>query len=1337
MVYSITYSQNYLCQEELLSVEDGLSNRFVRSIIQDHNGFMWFGTKYGLNRYDGYEFKNFTKEKHNLRSNFIHQLYEDADHNVWVGHGINNQSSVYFKAIDILNPTNFDIKPIKQKIKLPFKINELFKIIPHPLTKQLFLTTTKGLVYIYQGKGEFELIYKHPNYTIINSIHIGEQYIWLYCKDELVALNTTNTIVARQKVDGDIDVERSQFIGETQSDKIWLYTLSADHEEKKTRFWKPGDAISNDTVFDVGNSTITGDTWASFKYVDDGYLFYDKDQINLFDTKKSEYHTYRLSDNFIRALFIDNQNNIWIALPGEGLIRLYCQENKFQHFFEGVPLRGITILDEENLLIANNYFNAQSYNFNTYQDSALTISGNELCLSRDGQTLWVSSEKGVIRNVNPQNLNPRSTHTFKESQVKDKNEITTSSMDILWGLYEDSRHRLWVGTSSGIAFMDKGSEHIEILFEYANYPELATAVIYQFYENESGLWIASSKGLYRMNDHRLSKKYATTVEVPHYIPHDHILHLYEDIDGIFWLATKGGGTIRLDTTTGDYRQYTTDEGLSHNVVNAILADQFQYLWMSSDYGLMRFNPENGVVNTFLPRDGIIHEEFNKKSSFQAKDGTLYFGSVSGLISLDPTAFLTEQDQKIPLKIVEYKYFDTKNDILVDATQKLIQEQKIDLDYTNRFFSLSVSLLDYQLNKESQYSYKIEGIDNIWHYITTHNIQINGLAPGQYTLHIRGQGSNGIWSSEELKIPIEIHQPFYLTPSFFGLILLGIGLLSFIYWKWRILRLKRAKNQLECLVQERTIKIEKQAKELKALDTIKSRFFANISHELRTPITLLLAPIEAIIEGHYGKDWEKIKSTLQLVKRNGYKLQNLTEEILTLSALESQKIEVTNVTVKLFDFISGIANGFKMNTTIKHIDFELIYDLDPNLQVFIDKKKVEKIIDNLMSNAIKYTIEKKAITLKITGEPIKDDVFLLNIRVKDQGRGIHAEDIPYIFNRFYQSKQKDTVIEGGSGIGLSIAFEFSKLLGGTLTVKSELGKGSVFDFGFPAKLIDKAIEEKHEEKHEETLILKTEHGLQTRNNAVPDISKKNVLLVEDHDDMLSFISDILIADHNVYTSYNGKHALDFLKKESIYIDLIISDIMMPEMDGLALLNILKSQEKWSNIPIIMLTARADGKDKLKALHLGVDDYLTKPFLPQELRVRTNNLLKNYNKRNLWLQKEGKEVVVSKVDALSIGDLMQDIKMIIKKEINNSQFGVSYLAFQVNLSERQLQRKIRSKTGLSPNQYIRLVKLDMARQYLENKNFETISEVAYKAGFSNVSYFSKIYQTEYGKKPAEYL
>jgi signal transduction histidine kinase/DNA-binding response OmpR family regulator len=590
--------------------------------------------------------------------------------------------------------------------------------------------------------------------------------------------------------------------------------------------------------------------------------------------------------------------------------------------------------------------------------------------------------------------------------------------------------------------------------------------------------------------------------------------------------------------------------------------------------------------------------------------------------------------------------------------------------------------------------------------------------------------------KEKEVELEKQQWMIYTSIATCFALIGISL--------AVYRNYRNKHKANQLLRIKNDEISRQKEELEALDHTKSRFFTNISHELRTPLTLISSPLQTLINHSQESFLTSTKETLQLIFRNTQSLKGLVNDILDLSKLESDKIELHEEEVPIRFLLNRIASNYDSLAQHQNIRYKQSFEKLPDEVVLVDVGKIEKVLNNLLSNAIKHSHAEDLVDIcaKVEGDR-------LQVEVRDTGQGIPEADLPFIFERFYQSKQPDAPIQGGTGIGLALAKELTRLMKGEISVESEVGKGSLFTLSLPYQLVgvytEKEVTGEMEEvvEQEEISLAYLETGTQA------NVGKQyKVLIVEDHPDMQRYINSLIEPNHSTLLAANGKQALKILEQESI--DLIISDVMMPEMDGYSLLLHLKGSDAYRRIPVIMLTALGDEAHKLQALTIGVDDYLTKPFSPQELLVRVHNLLGRHAARLRWQEDEKANTEVPDVFSAGNRDAslelcaqeadvqwLKEIEKVIAANLENENFSLKDLANQFNLSLRQFQRNIKKVTGLTPKQYQREIALQKARKLLENGSYQNTTAIAYSIGMNHVSRFSKLYEARFGKKPSDYF
>lgn len=1360
-------AQEYILHTQFFGIEDGLSHRDIQCIYQDRLGFIWLGTNYGLNRFDGYQFKWFTKEKHGLQSNTINHIVADADGLMWLFNTTNRLFQTPL-SIDIFDPSTGGVVSFEQKFgKLaPFPITDIFSFAAAP-DGRIFFSTTKGQLFIYTpGKG-FETHQLSVRYLVFHSFS-KHQTIWGYIynketdiREGIVEIDFKGKILRRY--DPGYPIQNTFIAGTDQAENLW-YILKRDGKKPpdysegllfritpkgaveqitgSKKNW-PVDSLDLDRVgFGAGFQVWLHPTQGAL------YVF-SRNSFQVFHPDKGWYFELEAANKFLaytNTVFFDRKGNAW-AGTSFGLYRIEISPNPFSQILNDKneadfrAFRGITEGASGNLWASNDRGNGWLWEIKPqnqhYQVRDLSATNRAMTDSLQNKYALFTDRKGFLWfGSGPSKLiikyDPE-TNTYQTFPLKIPRKIETLQVNI-WSFYEDENGLLWFGTDAGVVGYLDENQKVVILPELAGV-NAAGGCIYQFQKDKNGqLWLATDKGLFLLNQE--TKAITPYQPKTGKVPWEGVFYIHPDADGSFWLATKGLGLFHLNPKTGDFQQFTKADGLSNNTIYAVYPDDFNNLWMPSDYGIIRFHKNTLRTNAYLKKDGITHNEFNRISHCKAANGTLYFGSLNGITAFHPKDFQADSfDLNIPLVITEFQQFIGSENKLLDQKNELLQSRTIIVNPDDRFFLLEFALLVFDETENVQYAYKLEGEDANWTYQKENSIRMSGLPYGRHQLRIKGQAPDGHWSEEELLISVLVLKPFYLKTGFLIGVILLLLFSGLLILRWRTASLKRTQAKLEAEVARQTATIRQQAEELKAVDELKSRFFANVSHELRTPLTLILGPLNALISS--GEFTKKSLGLMKLAQTNAHSLLKMISSILDLTKIEASKMDIHETIHDLFPLTRRFASAFESHAEYSGIHFLFEYHADQHLRLKLDAERLETIVNNLLSNAMKFTPKGGTVTFMVD-----DCSHAIQVTVKDTGKGIHPSDLPHVFDRFYQAKAPGTPIEGGTGIGLTLCKELAHLMGGRISVKSEWQKGSSFILEIPRKeVLGSNIPEPGVP---ENLVVTAPDIIETTTHG----DQGYLLLVEDNYSLRAFLETILAPYYQVRTAANGAEALECLPEcmaTSVWQQqggLIMSDIMMPVMDGFQLLDHLKTNPRYAHIPVIMLTARADIKDKLHALRTGVDDYLLKPFIQDELLARIANLLQNYRKRNTPSEEFAEEAIQEpepRLPVISPEDLawLRDLETKVQAFVKNDLLSVHWMASQVFLSERQLHRRLKAITGLSPQEYIREMRLQEARHLLENRLVNTVKKAAHTVCFHDEKHFAQIYKARFGKSPSEEL
>jgi len=857
---------------------------------------------------------------------------------------------------------------------------------------------------------------------------------------------------------------------------------------------------------------------------------------------------------------------------------------------------------------------------------------------------------------------------------------------------------------------------------------------------KGNVWIPTNQGLWKLD---FEQRQATHIKDQAGFKDFRFTAIYEDPKGRLWLGTYFGGLHIYDPQTELVQVINQENGLSNNSVMSIIADAQGDVWVGTEYGITVLSSTGEVLNTLFQEDGLNMDRFERFDPYLGPTGKLFFGTRAGINIIDPRQLKANLKNGLGRKIylTEAVYFDQKAGKEIVHRDHLDQVSTINIPAENPGILLRFALSSYLEPQKNRYAYQLEGKDEAWTYLGAQpELRLSSLPPGKYNIFIKGADFRNNWTTEPLVIPIHARQFFYKQAWFY--LLVSIPFLAFAgLW---IQNKRREAQRLEIKVAVQTQKIredkeliEQQATDLRELDQLKSNFFTNISHELRTPITLIKAPLEHILERYGAQLGKGLRASLQLVLNNANKLSRQVEELLELSRLDAKKIELRESATPIHSFCEQLFYAYSAAAALKNISYQFTSEIDPMQTFLIDRNRLEKIINNLLSNALKFTPAGGTIRMSL-GQ--KEESLLLE--VEDSGRGIPEEDLPHLFERYFQTRRSDMITAEGTGIGLALSRELVELMGGEITVESEWGKGSTFRVRLPAKKGRTSFLKENVAPVPDTIAAADQQVVFAKAETEEVSQRSKIMVVEDNPEMQQLIQTILSPQYECLLCNHGAEAWGLLKKnaaEVADIDLILSDVMMPEMDGYTLLEKIKGHPRWQGLPVVMLTARSAEDDKLQALRMGVDDYLMKPFSPQELKARLRNLIHNYQSRKPYQQDKPQEVNITfekqtSADQLWLKEVENAAKTALQKGLKLT---TTILAEDVFLSNRQFARRLKALTGLSPKAYIQEVKLQKARSLLENGVYKTVEEVAAATGYSSGSYLTKSFQERFGKKPAAYL
>ncbi|MFK7948806.1 MAG: ATP-binding protein [Saprospiraceae bacterium] len=1326
-----------------LTAEDGLSQGTVFYIAKDQDGFMWFYTKDGLNRYDGYEFKVF---KHNpydstslppLSGNYPHLLV-DSKNRLWV-----DSKSLYDRDKEIFYHLKTNDKDIKGLIE-----DKAGNLWCHNNKNIFQLLVTKAKDGTPQLKLIEKAILKGKN-RIKSKVKVLSDGTLLFKTNEgIFQFNPKNNQIKQfSTIIGNV-------VGEYPKGTIWIFKGNYKKVKEIIRLQDgkatPIKLTLNQEPFTMGFNRVqlnptTNRIWLSSSYNPNIYGL----DISDFKEEYALENVQKIVGNRGGILDLyDEGKTIWLGNNGYGIQKITLQEHPFHHLAVGASTRGKIALANENLLVAPFYGDAKrtkndfEVNIPTkgYPRQIVSLFGNVLT-TKDGKN-W-----GLKANDGESFLLQMNKNLLEEGRyLINDNKKRGGLLSII--CIEGQNNHIWFATQTALVKFDRKKKVFTFI-------KRKTPLEYNsnLYQDKAGIfWNNTGQGLIKISidksDKMTEKIYQSNPTDIHSLSNNKVTAVIDDPKNpnrYLWVATKGGGLNQLDKKTGKFTHFTTKDGLPNDVVYGILADDDGNLWLSTNGGLSKFNPTEKTFRNFVQSDGLQDNEFNANSFFKdEKTGIMYFGGINGITAFHP--------KEIKLDTFKPKVVISQLKIhgeVVKVGQPLEQRgknpltkaieytEKIRLPWYQNQVTLTFASLDLYNPNKNQYQYQLSSVDKNWVQAgTRRSVNYSNLGTGTYTFRLKGTNSDGRWNEEATVLTIVIYPPWYRTNLAY--LLYAILLILGIYKLYQN-QIRRAKlrNELEFE--------QKEAARLAEVDKIKTNFFSNITHEFRTPLTLIIEPLRQILKDK--KLSTSTKSKAQLAERNSQKLLGLVNQLLDLSKLESKKMVLELKRGDFLAFVAPIMDSFKALAEQKNIQF--IYNTPNELPSFdFDKNKVEKVLFNLISNAIKFTKANGIVTVDITKNTQTEQ---LQIQVIDTGIGIPEKEQLHIFDRFYQVDGSNTRAHEGTGIGLALSKELTEVMNGLLTFQSEFGKGSTFEIVLPMVQISNNVEIVTETKaYIPQLINRTEQPATRNSQPVFNPDATNVaLIIEDNDELRDFIKSSIEHQYQIIEAANGQQGLELALK---YVpNIIISDVMMPIMDGFELCKRVKTDEKTAHIPVILLTAKTAMDNVLKGLQYKADAYIRKPFNVEELLLRMKNLI---DVRVLLQQKfaqtleilpfgnsdtdDNKQPINTAFQDTNISTFDQrfltDLSKVVEQNLDNEDLTIEDLAKAVTMSRSQLYRKIKAMVNQSPSEFIRNIRLKAAKQFLEQRK-GNITEVAFMVGFSSQKYFSTKFKEKYGVKPSE--
>ncbi|WP_020597804.1 response regulator [Spirosoma panaciterrae] len=1357
VLYSLLLSSSFaqLKGWQELTISDGLSQGMIYDLKQDHKGFIWIATKDGLNRYDGYTFTVFTHDTYNpysLSSNACSSLLVDRHGRLWIG-TLNSGLNLYdgrtqrFYHIDMSGPAsadagNYEISLLTEdpdgNIWVGTSRNKLIKITLEGSLKTGFPWQANATSEVKITQLSFPLygVNRGSAPTRIGFHRDGQAMVSM--AKELYALNwrqPQQTGFSRINRLGAL-ATLFQATPDSQKPEIWFGfsddTLVGWNQTQRKAIRLPPTENFNVYLNRLDSHTLAVAT-PNFLWIMSPAQFYAQDSLSARNAFA------RLPPNIfaVTKILVDKTGNIWVGTAGYGLRKFNPHIKPFQSYLSNTSLSYL-FQDRQGQIYVRNQFDYGRLDRASNRWRPFLNKGN---LGPNGRLRYLMQDRqGFFWGALVDNQGNSSTHQLiKFSEQWQRLDTYTLPTGTAFGDYgnqirEDKAGHLWVGATNGKLLKFDPATRLFAVFSYQKWlgKQAAEVETYSLYFDTLGTgWIGTQNGLIRVDHPQTTPAfsiYKNDRATPGSLSNDFVSSSIDDPIAplrYLWISTKGGGLDQLDKQTGQFRHFTETQGLPNKVVYGILTDAFNNLWMSTNRGLAQFNPQTLKFRKYTKADGLQDDEFNTGSFLKIQSGELLFGGVNGLTAFRPKEVMaTTTDSPPRVHIVGLKINNTV--ATVGAADGLLPEtieqtRQLNLSHTQNLITLEFALMDYTNPAKNQYRYRLKGIDPGWVESGTHRFANYAQLPaGVYTFEVEGSADGERWS-QPVRLHIQIHPPYYLSwwaYLFYSVVVLLIG--------WQLYRFQKQR----WLLQQQVAYEQREAYRLAELDALKTQFFTNISHEFRTPLTLILAPLADLKQRFRTEKVVPLtEPVVTLMEQNSNRLLGLVNQLLDLGKLEAGQLKATLQPGDVAVFLSTLASSFSALAQRRQIQFSLIQQY-PHVQASFDHDKLEKIVTNLLSNAFKFTPDGKPIRVQVDYPQLGSTTELV-IKVEDTGIGIAPADLALIFKRFYQASH----FYEGTGIGLSLVKELVKVLGGTIVVSSQEGVGTHFTVRLP--LITHPSQSVPTDQRLSNSVEDGKHSHLLADTFLSAPATDTLLLIiDDNPAIRAYVRTVFEGDYQVLEAEDGQ---DGLEKATMSLpNLIICDLLMPRLDGFEFCRLLKNQETTSHIPVVMLTAKATAQDRIEGFDLGADDYLTKPFNPAELKARVRNLLK---KQAQWQQyysgESGRandglpEPALSEKEAVFLAKAHARVMA----HLADRNFGVETFSHEMNMSQSQLVRKLKALTGQTAVEYVRTVRLEQAADRLRQKQ-GSVSEIAHQVGFESLAYFTRMFQERFGVLPSAY-
>ncbi|MGX5691283.1 hybrid sensor histidine kinase/response regulator transcription factor [Arcticibacter tournemirensis] len=1326
-----------------LGTREGLSSNIVSAILKDRYGYVWFATNDGLNKFDGTHFTIYRRnadDPTSIISSNILSLYEDGLGNLWVG--TEAGLVLYNRKMDSF--INYTPGPPLSVTSICSDASGMIWIAGYEGIRTVNPDTRKVSLFKAARGADQEVV----SQVGLRLFRDSRKRVWLGTKTGLyLYIDSNNTFKRFSHSDNkpsSLADNSISAISEDNKGNIWVGTnnglsmLKPDGHNFINYRNIAADkfSLSSSIVYAVAPEP-NGKLWVG---TEEGLNILDPADGKVLRVERSGRNKYGLTGKSVKAILIDKHGIYWVATFRGGVNKYdknlaffnLRQSNSYDPYGLSAPVVTSFAPGKGNTV----YVGTDGGGLNLFDVSAGTFRHITLGQSPQGHRLSILAMESVSSEIwigtFLKGLFIFDTKTGESRQVKKGAGSNAISSNEIFCIKKDSRGTVWIGTNGqGVDMFDPQEKRFQHFNKHkvGLRPGQFNGYVRAIEEDWNGnIWIGLNgsgiavynpvSGLSRILHQANSK-----------LPNDNVTTICTAGNGTVWVGTAGGGLARFNAKTSSFSSYSEKNGLANGVIYKIIEDKWGKLWMSTNKGISSFDIKTERFKNYSYYNGLQRNPFVPGAGLKLPDGRLFFGGIDGFNYFDPQQL--HANKNVP-KVVLTDLKISNQSVLPSAKSEIKEHisvaREIHLDYKQNF-SLSFVSLNFTSPEENRYLYKLDNFDKEWNRVGPVNTAVyTNLDPGEYVFQVKATTDAGEWTTPVTSIKIFVRPPFWLTYYAYACYILLIGLIL-AYMRYvgiQKLKARFAIEQERVKAQQQIEQERREAERLHEFDELRIKFLTNLSHEFRTPISLIVGPVEQLLQQETSN---QKANQLNMIRRNARRLLNLVNQLLDFRNVEKKELSLNVTEGDFISFAKDVSESFRDLAERKQIHFGFRSSVR-DFFTFFDHDKVERILFNLLSNAFKFTLKGGEVLLHIENAPNSGGII---IRLEDTGVGIQEREKMKIFERFFQSDTDSAVLNQGNGIGLSITREFVKIHGGTIEVESIEGKGSTFIIFLPLKRIEETfvLEEDSIVQVDDELESLSENiaGKETVSSALPV-----VLLIEDNEDFRFYLKDNLKSCYKIIEAANGKEG--WQKVLFLHPQVVISDISMPYMNGIELCRKIKSDKRTCHIPVLLLTALTGEEDQLHGLETGADDYMTKPCNFDILDIKIRNLLA-LNERLKTAYSKQIKVLPPEVKMESDNEkLLSKVIRHIDDNLTNPQLSVENLSKHVGMSRGSLYTKMLELTGETPVEFIRSVKLDRAAVLLEKTDMN-VGQVSYAVGFATPNYFARAFKSRFNLQPSEYI